>query len=130
MKKTTTAGLSIVAGGLAFVGSANAVDLIVNGSFENPTNGWAYFLTYNYSAAYYAGPPVPVSEGPGSLWSWKHASVSGAWDSFATPTNITDFPQYDLQFADSQTVELTNALSGAAIDGGLGQYTFSAWLAS
>ena len=28
-------GLAILAGSLAFVGSANAVDLIVNGSFED-----------------------------------------------------------------------------------------------
>jgi hypothetical protein len=37
--KRSNLGLSIFAGGLSFVGSANAVDLIVNGSFKNPTNG-------------------------------------------------------------------------------------------
>ena len=37
-------GLSILAGGLSFVGAANATDLIVNGSFELPSDGsfnWA-----------------------------------------------------------------------------------------
>src|SRR6266536_1817185 len=66
-------GLSILAGGLAFVGAANATDLIINGSFEDPNGGeWiGTFGTYNYTAAYYAGPPVPAAENPGSNYSWK-----------------------------------------------------------
>jgi hypothetical protein len=128
MRNRTTAGLAILAGGLAFVGSANALDLIVNGSFENPTNGWAgYWRTYNYSATYYAGPPVPASEGPSNLYGWRHASANNAWGSFTTPAAD---PSQALAFANTQTVELTNALTGAAIDAGLGRYTFSAWLAS
>src|SRR5437899_7571501 len=124
-------GLSILAGGLSFVGTANATDLIVNGSFENANAGeWKYFQTYNYSAAYFTGPPVPAAENPGSLYSWRHASALNAWDSFVTPTNETDHLQYNLQFADSQTVNLTNALTGAAVDAGLGRYSFSSWLAS
>jgi len=39
-------------------------------------------------------------------------------------------PSAALANADTQVVRLTNALSGAAIDAGLGQYTFSSWLAS
>jgi hypothetical protein len=129
--KRSRLGLSILAGGLSFVGSANAVDLIVNGSFENPNAGeWKYFNTYNYSQAYFTGPPVPASEGPGSIWSWQHGSAYGAWANFVTPTNEVDHLQYNLQFADSQTVNLTNALVGTAIDAGLGHYTFSSWLAS
>ena len=124
-------GLSILAGGLSFVGAANAMDLIVNGSFENPNAGeWKYFKTYNYSSAYYDGKAVPTSENPGNLYSWRHASAEGAWDNFVTPTNLTDFLQYDLQFANSQTVYLTNALSAAGVDAGHGVYTFSSWLAS
>ena len=124
-------GLSILAGGLSFVGSANAIDLIVNGSFENANAGeWKYFNTYNYSQAYFTGAPVPASENPGNIWSWQHGSVYGSWTSFVTPTNLTDFLQYNLGFADAQTVNLTNALTGTAIDGGLGRYTFSSWLAS
>ncbi len=124
-------GLSIIAGGLSFVGSANAIDLIVNGSFENPNGGeWKYFNTYNYSQAYFTGPPVPASENPGSLWSWQHGSAFGSWANFVTPTNETDHLQYNLIYADSQTVNLTNALAGSAIDAGSGQYIFGSWLAS
>jgi hypothetical protein len=124
-------GLSIIAGGLSFVGSASAVDLIVNGSFENPNGGeWKYFNTYNYSQAYFIGPAVPGSENPGTTWSWQHGSVFGSWANFVTPTNEADHLQFNLIYANSQTVNLTNALTTAAIDGGLGQYTFSSWLAS
>jgi len=130
MNKTSRRGLAILAGGLSFVGSANAIDLIVNGSFETGTNGWLYFNTYNYSQAYFTGPPVPASEVPGSIWSWEHPSASGAWDNFVKPTNEVDHLQYNLQWANSQTVNLTNALTGSAIDAGLGRYAFSSWLAS
>lgn len=124
-------GLSIIAGGLSFVGSAHAIDLIVNGSFENPNGGeWKYFNTYNYSQAYFTGPAVPASENPGNLWSWQHGSDFGAWANFVTPTNEADHLQYNLIYADSQTVNLTNALIGSAIDAGSGQYIFSSWLAS
>ena len=90
-------GLSILAGGLSFVGAANATDLIVNGSFELPSDGslnwapeghcgdwggnvctggsstcanalgWQCFSQYNFSLAYYDGPPIPASENPGQL---------------------------------------------------------------
>jgi hypothetical protein len=124
-------GLSILAGGLSFVGSANAIDLIINGSFENPNGGeWKYFYPYNYSQAYFTGPPVPNSENPGSMWSWQHGSSFGSWANFVTPTNEADHLQFNLIYADSQTVDLTNALSGADVDAGLGQFSFSSWLAS
>lgn len=128
--RKTRLGLSILTGAVSFVGSANAIDLITNGSFEAGTNGWRYFNTYNYSQAYFTGPPVPASEVPGNIWSWQHASAFGAWDNFATPTNEVDHLQYNLQWANSQTVNLTNGVTGAAIDAGLGQYSFSSWLAS
>ena len=73
--KRSTVGLSILAGGLSFVGAANAVDLVVDGSYESSTNnlsgfigqggndaagldgGWTSFSTYTYSAGYtQAGP--------------------------------------------------------------------------
>jgi hypothetical protein len=124
-------GLSIIAGGLSFVGGANATDLIVNGSFENANAGeWKYYQLYNYSQAYFTGPSVPAAENPGMKWSWRHASAANAWLNFVTPTNETDHLQYNLQWADSQTVNLTNALPGSAIDAGLGRYSFSSWLAS
>lgn len=129
--KRSQLGLSILAGGLSFVGSANAIDLIVNGNFEQPNQGeWKFYGTYNYSQAFFDGPAVPASENPGTTWSWDHASAWGAWDNFVTPTNMTDFLQYDLVYANSQTVNLTNALTPTALDAGLGRYTFSSWLAS
>ena len=116
MKSTNTMGLSILAGGLAFVGSANAAtDLIVNGSFEEgPGIGWVgAFGTYNYSAAYFAGPAVPESENPGANYSWRH----GVGDNdFSGPL--------------TQQVGLVPALTEAEIDAGRGTYTFSAWMAS
>src|SRR5436190_16977390 len=87
MKASNTIGLSILAGGLAFVGSANAVDLIVNGSFEaegrtaggSALTGWSGFMgTYSHDGeAYYAGPPIPASEVPGAVYSWQHRAVAG-----------------------------------------------------
>ena len=108
-------GLSILAGGLAFVGSAHAVDLIVNGSFENEVGGWSgAFGTYNYSFTYYAGPPVPAAENPGSLYSWRHLQVQGAVNSGPL----------------TQNVNLTPTLAEGDIDAGRGVFVFSAWMAS
>jgi len=115
MNNNSRRGLSILAGGLAFVGAANATDLIVNGSFEEGAGvGWVgAFGTYNYSAAYYAGPPVPESENPGGSYSWRH----GLGDNdFTGPL--------------SQNVSLLSALSAGDIDAGRGVYAFSAWMAS
>lgn len=108
-------GLSILAGGLAFVGSANAVDLIVNGSFEEAEGvGWAgTFGVYNYSAAYFSGPPIPASEGPGNVYSWRHGLPDG---SFGGPL--------------VQDVNLLPTLNATDIDAGRSIYQFSAWLAS
>ncbi len=138
-------GVSILAGSLAFVGAANAIDLIQNGSFENTIGGspsyncredgtdagWVGLVScINYSFAYFDGPPIPASENPGHDYAWKLQSAAGAYQSFVTPTNIADFLQYDLKYALKQTVNLTNAASSADLDAGRGQYTFSAWLAS
>ena len=127
MKTPTTLGLSILAGGLAFVGSANAVDLIVNGSFEvegqvpggSVLTGWTGFMgTYRHSdQAYYAGPAIPDSENPGLVYSWQHRAVIGV----NGPAGV---PQV------TQLVDLTTALATEDIDAGRGQYTFSSWLAS
>lgn len=108
-------GLSIITSGLAFVGAANATDLIVNGSFEDGVDvGWVgYFKTYNHTQLYFTGPPIPESENPGLVYSWRHASAVNLWN-----TPIT------------QTVDLTAEVPAADIDAGMGQYTFSAWLSS
>lgn len=122
-------GLSIIAGGLSFVGSAQAIDLITNGSFET-TGSWKYFGTYAFSTAYFSGPPIPASENPGNQFATTEASDFSAWDHFVTPTNLTDHMAFNLRYAGSQTVTLTNALTGTAIDAGLGRFTFSCWLSS
>jgi Immunoglobulin domain len=115
MRPKNRMGMSILAGGLAFVGTANATDLIVNGSFEDPPGvGWVgSFGTYNYSAAYFSGPPIPDSENPGSNYSWRQGTADG---NFSVPC--------------IQTVDLTVEVPPQEIDAGMGQYTFSAWLAS
>ncbi|PYJ03113.1 MAG: hypothetical protein DME25_13400, partial [Verrucomicrobia bacterium] len=74
--RTFRQGLAVATAGLAFVGSTNATDLIVNGSFEadgdimngggTPT-GWTGFVqTYTYLDVYFNGPPVPAEENPGA----------------------------------------------------------------
>jgi hypothetical protein len=129
--RKSSLGFSILAGGLSFVGSANAVDLISNGSFEgDPPTGWQFFSAYNFSSAYFTGPAIPASENPGARYGWRPATANGDWANFVTPTNEVDHLQYNLQFAATQSAALTNAMTGAVIDAGLGRYTFSAWLAS
>ena len=78
-------GLAVLSGGMAFVGSASATELIVDGSFENTTSvtatvraggvantdpavgaGWSTFSTYLYSTKY-AGFPGPANSGAAFL---------------------------------------------------------------
>jgi hypothetical protein len=144
---------------LSFVGAANATDLIVNGSFETPSDGsgnfgghcgdfsgnlctggastctgplgWQSFAQYNFSQAYYAGPAIPASENPGNYYSFRQAAGWSEWGHFTTPMNPATFLSLTMpQYAASETVALTDAVSASDIDAGLGQYTFSAWLAS
>lgn len=135
-------GLSILAGGLSFVGAANATDLMVNGSFESPSlyddsnqpqaggAGWQYFGQYNYSAAYYAGPAVPADENPGDNYSWKQSLAFSDWSHFDTPNSPSYMFSFAFLYAAQQRVDLTTVVSAGDIDAGLGSYTFSAWLAS
>ncbi|MBL9167674.1 MAG: hypothetical protein JNN07_08030 [Verrucomicrobiales bacterium] len=113
MHQKTTMGLAIIAGGLAFVGSANATDLIINGSFEEPNNGeWiGSFGTYKFTDVYFAGPAIPESYEPGINYSWRHREANN------------DVPL-------TQLVDLTAALSPTEIDAGDGKFALSAWLAS
>jgi hypothetical protein len=142
--KQSRIGLSILAGGLSFVGTANATNILLNSSFETysgggdvngqrGTNDWVgYFSQYNHtSEAYYDGAPIPASENPGTYYSWRPASDFPTWDNFTTPEDQSFFLANEIYaYALTQTAALTNVLSGAAIDAGSGQYTFSAWLAS
>ena len=108
-------GLSILTSGLAFVGAANATDLIINGSFEEgPSVGWnGYFKLYNHSSHYFTGDPIPAEEDPGLKHSWRHGSAEGRYNSPCT-----------------QTVNLTDVVSAGDIDTGHGLFAFSAWLSS
>ena len=72
-------GLAVLAGGLSFVGTAEATELIIDGSFENTTaggspivkvggtanpgvgGGWSSFSTYLYSTLYTQ--PGPADSG-------------------------------------------------------------------
>jgi hypothetical protein len=125
-------GLAVLAGGLAFVGTAEATELILDGSFENtkPSNnpivrvggkagaglgqGWSTFSTYLYSTQYTM--PGPVGSGDAYLRPYP-AGVQGIAQS---SDHVT------------QLVSLTTGttLTAATIDSGKGAFTFSAWLSS
>src|ERR1044071_106666 len=116
--KRSKIGLSILAGGLSFVGSASAADLIIDGSYESSTNnlsgilgyggtaspavdgGWSPFVTYTYSANYTQAGPA----GSGQVYLRPYS-----------PNQIV-----------SQTNTLTRAITTPQIDGSQGQYTMSA----
>lgn len=124
-------GLAVLAGGLAFVGGADAAELVVDGSFENTTavnatvkaggmenpgvgQGWSIFSTYLYSTQYTF--PGPANSGVGFLRPYE----SGTYGVAQSSEIVT------------QLVSLTASteLTSDEIDGGLGQYTFSAWFSS
>src|ERR1041385_1962779 len=118
-------GLSILAGGLSFVGSASAIDLVIDGSYESSTNnlngiigvggndnagidgGWTHFSTYTYSANY-------TQPGP-----------TGCGDVYLRPYNSSGCSSTVMQ-----TNSLTRALTTAQIDGSQGQFTMSAWFST
>jgi hypothetical protein len=118
-------GLSILAGGLSFVGSASAIDIVIDGSYESSTNnitgvvgvggndtagldgGWTHFSSYTYSAGYtQAGP-----SGSGQVYLRPYNSGGGS--SIVMQTN-----------------SLTRAITTAQIDGSQGQYNVSAWFST
>ena len=120
-------GLAVLAGGLAFVGGADATELIVDGSFENTTpasatvrvggrenpavgQGWSIFSTYLYSTQY------------------TFPGVANSGLAFLRPYAPGTFQIPQSSEVVTQLVSLTSAeLTGDEIDNGLGQYTFSAW---
>ncbi|HKS37018.1 MAG TPA: PA domain-containing protein [Verrucomicrobiae bacterium] len=121
-------GLAVLAGGLSFVGTADATELITDGSFENTTilpnkplcrvggtanpgvgGGWSTFSTYLYSANYTMPGPA------GSGLQYLRPYPPNTYDVGPSSTNMT------------QLVSLTTTLTPAKIDSGLGQFTMSAW---
>ena len=127
--KKSRIGLSILAGGLSFVGAANAVDIVVDGSYESSTNnlsgvigqggndgagidgGWTSFSTYAYSANY----TQPGPAGCGQVYLRPYPATGGVPSSRQTV---------------SQVDSLTRAITTAQIDGSQGQYTASAWFST
>ena len=120
--KQSRLGLSILAGGLSFVGAANAMDLVIDGSYESSTNnisgvvgtggndaagidgGWTSFTTYTYSAGY----TQPGPAGSGQVY-------------------LRPYSPYQTV---SQAMSLTRAMTTAQIDASQGQYTLSAWFST
>ena len=120
--KRSRLGLSILAGGLSFVGAVNAMDLVIDGSYESSTNnlsgivgtggndgagvdgGWTSFNTYTYSAGY------------------TQAGPAGSGQVYLRP--------YSPYQTVSQTVSLTRAITTSQIDASQGQYTVSAWFST
>ena len=122
-------GLAVLAGGLAFVGSAEATELIIDGSFENTTTspnnpvvkvggtdnpsvggGWSVFSTYLYSTQY----TTPLS---GGGLQFLRPYPSGTYQIAQSSTNMTQ----------TASLTATTTLTPARIDGGLGRFTLSAW---
>jgi hypothetical protein len=131
------AGLAALAGGLAFVGAADATELILDGSFENTVNssssiiktggkadpgvggGWSTFSTYTYSTLY----TLPLTNGVG-------ANIGGA--QFLRPYPPDSGTTQHSSNIVYQTVSLTanTTLTPAKIDAGQATYTMSAWFSS
>jgi len=125
-------GLAILSGGLAFVGSARATELIADGSFENTTpssnpvvrvggipdpgvgQGWSTFSTYLYSTQYTM--PGPAGAATGFLRPYP----SGTYGITQSSTEA------------HQTVSLTTGttLTPAKIDAGQATFTMAAWFSS
>ena len=124
-------GLAVLAGGLAFVGGADATELVVDGSFENTTSvsatvrsgglanpgvgqGWSIFSTYLYSTQY----TFPGVQNSGAQFLRPYApGVFGVPQSSEVVTQLV-------------SLTASTGLTGDEIDAGLGQYTFSAWFRS
>ena len=115
-------GLAALTGGLAFVGTAQAIDVIIDGNLENTTGagivrnggtanpgvggGWTTFSTYLYSTEY--ANPGPAGCGIQFLRPYAPSQSITQWVSLTASTGLTT----------------------ADIDGGQGRYTVSAWFSS
>jgi hypothetical protein len=110
--KKSRLGLSILAGGLSFVGTANAIDIVIDGSYESSTNNLSGFVGQGGAAA---------------------AGIDGGWTAFSTYTYSAGYTQpgptgsgqvYLRPYAPNQTVSqvdsLTRAITTAQIDSSQG----------
>ena len=125
-------GLAVLTGGLAFVGAADATELIIDGSFENAANSsnpnvkvggtanpgvggaWSSFSTYLYSTLYTL--PGPANSGLGYLRPYPSGTY-GITQSSQTVTQLV-------------SLTFSTTLTPAKIDAGQGRYTMSAWFSS
>src|SRR6266550_4034571 len=131
-RPTRKMGLAVLAGGLAFVGSAEATELMIDGSFENTASssspivkvggtpapgvggGWSTFSTYLYSTLYTL--PGPAGSGQQFLRPYPPSST-GVGQSSQTVTQLV-------------SLTASTTLTPAKIDGGQGRFTMSAWFSS
>jgi len=130
-------GLAALAGGVAFVGAAEATELVIDGNFENTTpsslgivkiggkdspgigGGWSIFSTYAYSANY----TMPLTNGVG-------ANIGG--QQYLRPYPSGTYGVANSSDTVTQVMSLTasTTLTPAKIDSGAGSYTMSAWFCS
>lgn len=125
-------GMAVLAGGLAFVGNADATQLLVDGSFEsvspsssgiikiggnaNPGlgGGWSVFSTYLYSTEY----ALPGPAGSGANFLRPYASgTAGIPNSSQTVTQLV-------------SLTASTTLTPAKIDAGNGRFAVSAYFSS
>jgi hypothetical protein len=132
LRSTRRMGVSVLAGGLAFIGSADATELIMDGSFENTaassaatvrtggaanpgTNGgWSTFSTYLYSTQYTM--PGPSGSGAAFLRPYPPGTLG-----------VTQSSQVVTQLV---SLTATTTLTPDKIDSGAGRYNMSAWFSS
>jgi len=125
-------GLAVLAGGLTFVGGADATELILDGSFENTVNssqpiikvggspspgvggGWSTFSTYLYSTFYAL--PGPTNCGLQFLRPY--------------PTGVSGVAQSSQTVVQSVSLTAATGLTPVKIDAGQGRFTMSAWFSS
>jgi hypothetical protein len=124
--------VAVLAGGLAFVGTAEATELITDGSFENTKatsspivkyggvanpglgGGWSSFSTYLYSTLY----TMPGPAGSGQQYLRPY------------PSGDHGIPQSSAVVTQLVSLTATTSLTPAKIDAGSGKYTMSAWFSS
>ncbi|MCW1925747.1 hypothetical protein OKA05_24530 [Luteolibacter arcticus] len=137
MKNTSSlAGISILAGAAFFAGTADAVNVVVNPSFNNDSgtpitttngtrtiSGWGSIHLYNHTYNGTLGPKLGgISNLPAygvndSIVIAEGTGLSGTYKGVGT--------------APSQTINLTTLFTGASlayIDTGAAQFSFSSWL--
>lgn len=122
-------GMAVLSGGLAFVGSSSAAELILDGSFENTKAsssgtvkvggianpaagaGWSTFSTYLYSTQYTQNPPTGFGA------AFLRPYPSGLYGITQSSTRV------------QQRVSLTTGttLTPEKIDAGRGLFRMSAW---